>query len=260
MPISLYCFDFDGTLVDKVHSPSFELALADQLSEARRDGAAWVINTGRSLHHTLEGVRDHAIPLAPDFIIAREHEIYARTAAGRWSDLGVWNGEARLLHDTFYRHHSRVLSDIRQFVEQDRLGSWIEEAGDPAGIITHTEEGMARVIDFVHTHIAQWPDLGYQRNTIYLRFTHRSFDKGTALQELSRHLGLTPDQVFAAGDNFNDLPMLRREIAHHLVAPANSLPEVKAQVLAEGGHLSPLPASRAMAEAVTRLRLPVSLP
>ena len=48
--------------------------------------------------------------------------------------------------------------------------------------------------------------------------------------------------------------MLRREIAHHLLAPANSLPEVKAQVLAEGGSLSLLPASRAMAEAVTRLR------
>lgn len=254
MPIDLFCFDFDGTLVDKEHIPSFEPALAHQLAEARNEGAAWVINTGRSLHHTLEGVLGHGIPIAPDFIIAREHEIYARTAAGRWSDLGVWNGEARLLHDTFYRHHSRVLGDIRQFVENERLGWWIEEAGDPAGVITHTEEGMARVIDFVHHHTAHWPDLGYQRNTIYLRFTHRNFDKGTALRELSRHLGLTPARVFAAGDNFNDLPMLRREIAHHLLAPANSLPEVKAQVLAEGGTLSLLPASRAMAETVTRLR------
>lgn len=254
MPIDLFCFDFDGTLVDKEHSPSFEPSLARQLTEASNEGAAWVINTGRSLHHTLEGVLGHGIPITPDFIIAREHEIYARTAAGRWSDLGVWNGEARLLHDTFYRHHSRVLGDIRQFVENERLGWWIEEAGDPAGVITHTEEGMARVIEFVHEHTAHWPDLGYQRNTIYLRFTHRSFDKGTALRELSRHLGLAPAQVFAAGDNFNDLPMLRREIAHHLLAPANSLPEVKAQVLAEGGTLSLLPASRAMAEAVTRLR------
>jgi HAD superfamily hydrolase (TIGR01484 family) len=254
MPITLYCFDFDGTLVDKEHSPSFEPSLALELEEACREGAAWVINTGRSLHHTLEGVHGHGIPITPDFIIAREHEIYARTASGRWSDLGVWNGEARVIHDTFYRHHSRVLSDIRRFVEEESLGWWIEEAGDPAGIITHTEQGMARVIDFVHEHTVHWPDLGYQRNTIYLRFTHRRFDKGTALQELSRHLGLSPAQVFAAGDNFNDLPMLRGEIARHLVAPSNSLPEVKAQVLAEGGRLSTLPASRAMAEAVARLR------
>ena len=48
--------------------------------------------------------------------------------------------------------------------------------------------------------------------------------------------------------------MLRRDLAHHLVAPVNSLPEVKSQVLAEGGFVSPLSASRAMAEAVTRLR------
>lgn len=254
MPITLYCFDFDGTLVDKDHTPSFEPALAEQLGEARREGAAWVINTGRSLHHALEGVLGHGIPIAPDFIIAREHEIYARSASGRWSDLGVWNGEARVVHDMFYRHHARVLGDIRRFVEEAHLGWWIEEAGDPAGVITHTEEGMAQVIDFVHEHTAHWPDLGYQRNTIYLRFTHRRFDKGTALQELSRHLGLSAAQVFAAGDNFNDLPMLRRDLAHHLLAPANSLPQVKVQVLAEGGHVSALPASRAMAEAVARLR------
>ncbi len=254
MAIALYCFDFDGTLVDKYHSPSFEPDLARHLAEARREGAAWVINTGRSLHHTLEGVHGHGIPLAPDFIIAREHEIYARNAAGRWSDLGVWNGEARRLHDTFYRHHARVLTEIRRFVEGEQLGWWLEEAGDPAGVITHTEAGMARVIEVVHDHIAHWPDLGYQRNTIYLRFTHRRFDKGTALRELSRHLGLSAAQIFAAGDNFNDLPMLRRDLAGHLVAPSNSLPEVKSQVLSEGGHLSPLPASRAMAEAVARLR------
>jgi phosphoserine phosphatase len=254
MPILLYCFDFDGTLVDKDHTPSFELTLAAELDQASREGAAWVINTGRSLHHTLEGVRGHGIPQPPDFIIAREHEIYARDACGRWVDVGVWNGDARRQHDTFYRHHRRVLDAIRQFVEAAELGWWIEEAGDPAGVITHTEAGMARVIEFVHDHLEHWPELGYQRNTIYLRFTHRNFDKGTALRELSRHLGISPAEVFAAGDNFNDLSMLRRDLAHHLVAPVNSLPEVKSQVLAEGGFVSPLSASRAMAEAVTRLR------
>ena len=253
MSISLYCFDFDGTLVDKERSPSFEPALAAHLAEARRRGAAWVINTGRSLHHTLEGVRGHGIPIEPDFLIAREHEVYVRSEGGRWSDLGVWNREARVIHDQFFRHHSRVLTEIREFVEGNGLGWWIEEAGDPAGVVTHTDGEMARVVDFVHQHTTHWPDLGYQRNTIYLRFTHRQFDKGTALRELSRHLGLDPSRIFAAGDNFNDMPMLRREIAEHLVAPANSLAEVKSQVLAEGGRVSQLTASRAMAEAVARL-------
>ena len=253
MSIALYCFDFDGTLVDKDHSPSFEPSLAVHLSEARRGGATWVINTGRSLHHALEGVRGHGIPIEPDFIIAREHEVYARSSPGRWGDLGVWNRDARVIHDDFFRHHSRVLGEIREFVEHHALGWWIEEAGDPAGVITHTDADMARVVAFVDEHTAHWPDLGYQRNTIYLRFTHRQFDKGTALRELGRHLGLDPDRIFAAGDNFNDMPMLRREVAAHLVAPANSLEEVKSQVLAEGGSVSHLPASRAMAEAVARL-------
>lgn len=34
-------------------------------------------------------------------------------------------------------------------------------------------------------------------------------DKGTGLGQLCRRLGLSPEQIMAFGDNFNDLPMLR---------------------------------------------------
>jgi hydroxymethylpyrimidine pyrophosphatase-like HAD family hydrolase len=112
---------------------------------------------------------------------------------------------------------------------------------------------MQRVIDFVEARRPHWPELAYQRNTIYLRFTHRDFDKGSALAELARQLGLPASSLFAAGDNYNDLSMLRRSVAHHLACPANALPAVQAQVAAEGGHLLPAPASRGMAHALAAL-------
>lgn len=252
---TLCSFDFDGTLIDKFHTPSFEPALGDFLRRLRERGGHWVINTGRSLTHTLEGLDDHGVALegkqlAPDFIIAREHLIYTRSGMGEWVDLGEWNARCQRQHEAFYRGHRRFFDDVRAFTENAGRGMWIEEDGDPAGLITRTEADMAEVIDFIENHRENWPELGYQRNTIYLRFTHRDFDKGSSLAELARQLGLAPAAILAAGDNFNDLSMLRREIAHHLVCPANALPEVQQQVLAEGGRVTTLPASRGVAEAL----------
>jgi hypothetical protein len=54
-------------------------------------------------------------------------------------------------------------------------------------------------------------------------------------------LKATPADILAAGDHFNDLPMLRPEVARWLVAPANAIPPVQAQVRAAGGYVSNLP-------------------
>lgn len=252
---TLCSFDFDGTLIDKYYRPSFEPQLGEFLCRLRERGGHWVINTGRSLDHTLEGLLDHGVMvagqiLAPDFIIAREHLIYTRGRNGQWVDLGEWNARCQRQHDIFYHSHRRFFEEVRDFTENGGRGVWIEEEGDPAGIITRTEKDMAEVIDFIENRRGNWPELGYQRNTVYLRFTHRDFGKGSSLAELGRQLGLGPQSIFAAGDNFNDLSMLRREIAHHLVCPANALPEVQQQVLAEGGRVASLPASRGLAEAL----------
>ena len=44
------------------------------------------------------------------------------------------------------------------------------------------------------------------RNDVYARFSHAAYNKGTALAELTRRLGLHSRTVFAAGDHLNDLP------------------------------------------------------
>jgi hydroxymethylpyrimidine pyrophosphatase-like HAD family hydrolase len=54
--------------------------------------------------------------------------------------------------------------------------------------------------------------------------------------------------VLAAGDHLNDLPMLKREFAHYLVAPVNAIPEVKEVVAAQGGFVSTLSCGNGVAE------------
>jgi hydroxymethylpyrimidine pyrophosphatase-like HAD family hydrolase len=109
---------------------------------------------------------------------------------------------------------------------------------------------MVEIVAFIDERRSLYPELGYQRNSIYLRFTHRDFDKGSALRELTRQLGVGPQFVFAAGDNHNDLSMLRSELAHGLCCPSNAIWEVKDQVRREGGLIANSPGSSGMVEAM----------
>ena len=79
------------------------------------------------------------------------------------------------------------------------------------------------------------------RSDVYARFSHTAYSKGTALTEIARRLGIASAHIFAVGDHLNDLPMLNTEIARHLAAPSNALPEVKAAVQQQGGFVSHLP-------------------
>ena len=60
-----------------------------------------------------------------------------------------------------------------------------------------------------------------------VEFNAAGANKGLAAAWLTGHLGLPPSSMLAAGDNFNDLPML--ETAAVSLAPANAEPAVKAR-------------------------------
>ena len=43
----------------------------------------------------------------------------------------------------------------------------------------------------------------------YLEFFHSQVSKATAMDQIGKLYGFTPDQTIAIGDGFNDLPMIR---------------------------------------------------
>ena len=109
---------------------------------------------------------------------------------------------------------------------------------------------MAGICEWIDQAAPAWPDLGYQRNSIWLRFTHQAYHKGSALQEVRRLLNLGPEFTFAAGDNFNDLSMLQHSVAHGIASPANAIPEVAAHVASLGGYLSSEDSTLGMVDAL----------
>ena len=229
----------------------FHPALGTMIKQLRGQGAAWAINTGRSLGQTLQGLGQYGLFMEPDYIIARECDVYKPGILRKWTDFGSWNRQARKDNHRFVRTHQAFFAEAKAVVESSGLAEFLEGDHGELGIVAQTDEAMDRLCQWIDVHHLQHPDIGYQRNGIYLRFAHSGYSKGSALGELSRLLGLTAEQVFTAGDNYNDLSMLSPRYARQIACPGNALPAIKDHVRSVGGFVAERPASEGMIQAIT---------
>lgn len=251
-PDRLLCFDFDGTLVDSARGEPIEPELERRIAELRENGAAWVVNTGRTLEFALEGLHAHGFNIEPDFLIVEETALLHQPD-GSWSPLGDWVERRDLAHREVEERGREFFHAVRTRVERQPGAEYLSRDRAPDEIISQDEAQMDRFsefIDMVREDLGM-PDISYQRNGIYLRFGHCDFCKGATLRELSLVLGLGPERVFAAGDNHNDLTMLSRENAHAIACPSNALPIVRDSVREQGGFVASRPHGHGLLEALT---------
>lgn len=236
--IRLVSTDFDGTLIGHPSDGRCVPVLALELADFKAAGGDWVINTGRSLEHALEGVALFAAPVEPDYLITNERELYRRDEAGAWVDFGDWNERCRFQLAELFLHAEPIFRRVREMVAGSGDVTLIPTADAPEGLITTDESVMERVVGFLEEVARDVTGFSYQRNTVYLRFAHADYSKGTALAELRRLLGLAREETFAAGDHFNDLSMLDGRVAAWVGCPANAIPEAKQLVRAAGGTVA----------------------
>lgn len=240
--IRLVSTDFDGTLIGHPSDGRCVPALARELASFKATGGWWVVNTGRSLSHAIEGVAQFDAPAPPDFLITHEREIYRRNTSGQWEDFGSWNEECHRRHRELFERAAGIFAAVRASVAGTNDVTLIPSAdGWLEGLITSDEVVMERVAAEIDALRADTPKFSYQRNTIYLRFAHADYSKGTALAELRRLLGVAREETFAAGDHYNDLSMLSGEVAAHVACPSNAIAEAKDLVRAAGGWVAALP-------------------
>lgn len=231
--------DFDGTLINFPPAPQVCVAdLGEALVEAVGAGAVWVVNTGRSLEHTLQGLREFGGPLEPEYLVVNERHVFVRSRKG-WEGLEPWNARCDEVHQGLMRDSGGLLDELRRWiVAGGRVRLLPEGAELPEGLVAQDEAAMEEVARFLDGMRREWPEFSYQRNAIYLRFCHRDYDKGSALRALRDLLGLGAGAVLAAGDNHNDLSMLEPQTAGMCVCPANAVPEVLCAVRKAGGYVA----------------------
>jgi hypothetical protein len=249
LPIKLISTDFDGTLFAEFESPPIPESLQQLIGGLQSRGAKWVINTGRDMSSLMEALARSRISIEPDYLVLVEREIYVH-ADSQYLGLEEWNVACARAHAELF---ARIRSDV------PRIVAWIsaryharlyEDAYSPFCLIA----GNTGDADIIHDYLAEYcrgiPRLSLVRNDVYARFSHDAFNKGTALAELTRRLGLHREQVFAVGDQLNDLPMLAREYARWLATPANAVEPVKRAVREQDGHISKLPLGQGVAESL----------
>lgn len=248
--IRLLSTDFDGTLIgfdsDGRCSPDFARALQDHHDQ----GGLWAVNTGRSLEHAVQGLRRFDPPVQPDFLLTCEREVYRRMADGQWESHGHWNETCRQRHEELYSLAEELYTLIADRAETRGGIEMIWEEGRLVGFVTRTEALMEAFLKEVDLLSADFVDFAYQRNTVYLRFCHRDYHKGSALGELCRLEGVNPLRVLAAGDHYNDIPMLDGRHAAHTACPANAIDAVKHRVRLSGGFIAARNYADGIADAV----------
>jgi HAD superfamily hydrolase (TIGR01484 family) len=240
LPIKLISTDFDGTLFAEFENPPVPEELQHLIGRLQKAGAKWVINTGRDLSSLLESLARAHLSVRPDLLVVVEREIYAHEKSQYvgWED---WNRTCAQAHADLF---ARVRADL------PRLVAWVNERFDasvyedsysPFCLIAEDNKDADLIHEYLNAYCAQVPRLTVVRNDVYARFSHEAYSKGTALSEIARRLGVGRDQVLAAGDHLNDLPMLSREHARWLVAPSNAIELVKQTVRRQEGFVSDEP-------------------
>ena len=249
LPIKLISTDFDGTIFSEFETPPIPPNLTELIGKLQARGAKWVINTGRDMASLMESLARSHIHIQPDYLVIVEREIYERQG-GRFVGVKHWNDACATDHQSLFARVRLDVPTLSNWIVSRFEGSVYEDAHSPLCIIAESNSDMDEIHARLEDYCRTVPGLTVVRNDVYARFSHETYNKGTALEEITRLLGLDRAQVFAVGDHLNDLPMLQRAFARCIATPANGVPAVVAAVREQGGFVSQLAQGRGVREAL----------
>jgi hypothetical protein len=240
LPIQLISTDFDGTLHAEFENPPVPLDLQALIGDLQRQGAKWVINTGRDLSSVMEGIARARLSIKPDYLVVVEREIYCHEGS-QYLGCEAWNQGCTTAHAELFARVRKDVPRLIDWVNKRFSATLYEDDYSPFCLIADSNEDADAIQTFLEIYCCEVPQLTFVRNDVYARFSHAGYNKGTALAEIARQSGISRERVFAAGDHLNDLPMLCGDFARCVVAPDNAVPLVKEAVRRQKGYISHQP-------------------
>lgn len=249
LPLKLISTDFDGTLIPTYDHLLIPERFTSLIADLQSRGVKWVINTGRDMSSLMESLARSRVKVQPDYLVLVEREIYKHDGV-RYAPVEHWNTACALAHSELFARVRPQVTELMDWVNARFCATVYEDVWSPFCLIA----GSNADADLIHAKLEEFckrfPELTVVRNDVYARFSHVNYNKGTALAELNRMLGVASEYVLAAGDHLNDLPMLKTEHARCLVTPSNAIPLVKEVVRRQGGYVSGLTCGNGVAEGI----------
>ena len=164
--------------------------------------------------------------------------------------MGDWNLKCHIEQQKLFGRVRSRLPDLIRKIEVEHLAQVYEDAYSPFCLVAPSNAAADVILREVEAVFEDVPELSIVRNDIYARFSHSAYNKGSAMAEIGKRIGVKPSHTFAAGDHLNDIPMLSSRYARWLAAPFNAVPEVKELVLRQNGYVSPETAGKGIADSL----------
>src|SRR2546421_4952376 len=221
LQIKLISTDFDGTIFAEFENPPIPLELQKLIGELQEQGVKWVINTGRDMSSLMEALGRAKIAVEPDYLVLVEREIHWHQDS-QYLAVEEWNSACTRCHAELF---ARVHDDLPRIVSwiNERFHARIYEDSYSPFCLIAGNNGEA---DVIHKYLEEYcrsvPHLTVVRNDVYARFSHTAYNKGTALAELTRRLGIGADSVFAAGGHPQHFSVPFPNHPPHFAAPRHA--------------------------------------
>ncbi len=261
-PRYLFSFDFDDTLFSFDSEPDERRDFFTVVRRLRMEfGVLWGINTGRSPDYLREGLIDffHDAPnaFAPDFTVTMERHVHLADSGGFLEPADAWNAPCEAAHLELFRTHGAMLDDLLKRLEHDFSHLHLRrQENDIYSLVVNNFTGLDEVAPVIDDTIAPFGEIVTQRAGPYLRFSHRDYNKGTALAYVARHFRIPADSIAIFGDGHNDLDAMNELPAAYRACPVNAAPELKKTVAAGGGYISHKPRTLGVLDALKNGVLP----
>ncbi len=240
LPIQIISTDFDGTVHSELERPRVPVALQARIAELQARGVKWVVNTGRDYFSLMSALDSARLSIRPDYLVVVEREIHAWTGEQYAASL-PWNEQCRREQAALFDKVEPRLGRVIDWIHSNYDAVIYADAYSPFCLAAATNEDADDILNHVGAAFRDLPELSIVRNDVYARFSHNAYNKGTAMSEVARLNQVPREKILAAGDHYNDLPMLSLDHARFLVAPSNAIPEIKEWVTRQGGYVSPNP-------------------
>ncbi|MDA1273173.1 MAG: HAD hydrolase family protein [Verrucomicrobia bacterium] len=229
--------DFDGTLHSDFEDPPVPCALQKLIGALQNAGAVWVINTGREFQSLMETLKTCELSVSPDYLVTVEREIHVRNGSG-YVGLTSWNRTCQDAHEALFDRVRHALPGLFRTLTRRFPVRLYEDAFSPLCLIANSNADSDAICSYLAEFWRHEPELTVVRNDVYGRLSHADFNKGSALAEIGRIVGVGAEETVAAGDHMNDLPMLNRSFARWLIAPDNAVEPIKELVRRQDGYVS----------------------
>lgn len=235
--IKLIVVDLDGTALvpDQVPYARFTKEFASFLDNFVANGGQWGINSTWDVQGELDLVKCSPMTSKPAFLMGELGHQLAKIKDDKIEMVEPYTStvqaEVRQWGEKYWHQLINIITQKCTLQSMHLYGHFFG-CTVGKGQVNALKEVIAQCADLCDSVVI---DSTLDEESPRFSMYPSCISKGRVLSEVIKTMGLSPEEVIAAGDQAPDLAMMDNAISAHPICPENAAQEVKDYVLSHGG-------------------------